>query len=109
MVGVAMKMTIHYTKRFAQSLIAIINYWRNDLMISSDHIAKFTTHIDKKISLLSQFPEMGQDITSLYGFSQQTYRILIGHSYELFYRIDYRNKIILVGSIHGTSQMKIKF
>lgn len=109
MVGVAMKMTIHYTNRFAKSLITIINYWHDDLMISPENIAKFTTHIDQKISLLSQFPEMGQDITSLYGFSQQTYRILIGHSYELFYRIDHRHKVILVGSIHGTSQMKVKF
>ena len=50
-----------------------------------------------------------QDVTNLYGFTEQTYRLLIGSSYGIFYRINSKKNIIIVGAIFGTSEMKVKF
>lgn len=63
-------------------------YWQNKLRLSDVKIHQFTSHINKKIKLIGTYPGMGTDITMLYGFKEQTYRILIGHSYGIFYRLD---------------------
>ncbi|MFR0610920.1 type II toxin-antitoxin system RelE/ParE family toxin [Limosilactobacillus balticus] len=107
MVGESMK--IRYTRQFGDSLEQIINYWQNKLQLSSITISCFTDHISQKINLLTDFPQMGTDITDLYQFNQTTYRLLIGHSYEIFYRIDKENNSIVVGSIFSTAQVKVKF
>lgn len=102
-------MKIQYTSEFIDSLDQIIHYWQSQLMIDTPTITKFTRHIYRKINLLSFSPKMGQDVTELYHFNNPTRRILIGHSYAIFYRINFQSGIIIIGLITGTSQMKIKF
>ncbi|MBB1078507.1 type II toxin-antitoxin system RelE/ParE family toxin [Limosilactobacillus sp. STM2_1] len=102
-------MKIRYTSHFAASLDKIILYWQNQLKLSPEKINAFTVHIEKKIRLLENFPKLGQDVTDLYHFRKQTYRLLIGNSYGIFYRIDPTNNVIIVGAIFGTAEMKIKF
>ena len=103
------KMKIKYTSHFATSLDQIISYWQTQLKLSPEKIDQFTFHIDKKIRLLKDFPRLGQDVTNLYGFTEQTYRLLIGSRYGIFYRINSKKNIIIVGAIFGTSEMKVKF
>ena len=102
-------MKIRYTRQFGNSLEQIIDYWQDKLQLSSTTISRFTDHISQKIGLLKDFPRMGTEITGLYQFEQTTYRLLIGHSYEIFYRIDKENNSIVVGSIFSTVQVKVKF
>lgn len=100
-------MQIRYTVSFADSLAEIIAYWQNTLKISDKTTQAFVSHINDKIILLKSFPEMGKDVTALYGFQQTTYRLTIGHSYAIFYRLTDRS--IIVGAIHGTKQLQVKF
>lgn len=102
-------MKIKYTDHFAASLDRIISYWQNQLKLSPERIDEFTFYIDKKIRLLRDFPGIGQDVTDLYGFTDQTYRLLIGNSYGIFYRINSKEDIIIVGAIFGTSEIQVKF
>lgn len=103
------KMKIKYTDHFAASLDRIISYWQNQLKLSPKKIDEFTFYIDKKIRLLKDFPRLGQDVTDLYGFKKQTFRILIGNSYGIFYRLDQANNQIFIGAIFGIAEMKVKF
>jgi plasmid stabilization system protein ParE len=105
MAGMSMK--IRYTQGFANSLEQIISYWQKQLSISPQKTAQFTDHLRQKIDLLKTFPQMGTDVTDLYHFDKKTYRLLIGHRYAIFYRIN--DDMVIVGAIFGTSQMKIKF
>ncbi|EFK80414.1 hypothetical protein HMPREF9269_1541 [Ligilactobacillus salivarius ACS-116-V-Col5a] len=52
---------------------------------------------------------MYEEVSSKYGFSVKTYRIVIGKSYAIFYRIDEKNNNILVGRIFQSKQMKLEF
>lgn len=102
-------MNIKYTSNFIYALDKIIHYWQSQLFINVPTIRQFTNHIYKKINLLSSSPKMGQDVTELYGFDKPTRRILIGHSYAIFYRINPQANTIIIGLIASTSQMKVKF
>lgn len=102
-------MNIKYTSSFIYALDKIIKYWQYQLLINTPTIKQFTNHIHKKIHLLSFSPKMGQDVSELYGFDEPTHRILIGHSYAIFYRIDFQTETIIIGLIASTSQMKVKF
>jgi plasmid stabilization system protein ParE len=55
------------------------------------------------------FPKMHEDVSPLYGFDIPTYRILIGQSYAIFYRIDEENHSVLIGKIFKQKQMHLKF
>ncbi|EEW53309.1 hypothetical protein HMPREF0494_1518 [Limosilactobacillus antri DSM 16041] len=46
-------MKIKYTPNFASSLEKIILYWQDTLKLSPVKIQQFTSHIDKKIKLIS--------------------------------------------------------
>lgn len=107
MVGEQMK--IRYTVYFADSLDSIIAYWQGQLKLSPKKVSEFTVHINRKIELLQHFTHYGQDVTELYGFDQKTYRILIGKSYGIFYRIDIHNDMVIVGGIFCTTEMNVKF
>lgn len=100
-------MKIRYTQSFADSLEQIILYWQDQLLLSSQRIAQFTDHLNHKINLLKDYPQMGTNVTELYHLNTRTYRLLIGHSYAIFYRIN--DNCIVIGSIFSTSQMEIKF
>ncbi|OJG21488.1 toxin-antitoxin system, toxin component, RelE family [Enterococcus avium] len=52
---------------------------------------------------------MYEDVSPLYGFDIPTYRILIGQSYAIFYRIDEENHSVLIGKIFKQKQMHLKF
>ena len=104
MAGTIMK--IRYTQGFANSLEQIILYWQNQLSLSPRKIIQFVDHINQKIGLLSEFPQMGTDVTELYHLDTKTYRLLIGHSYAIFYRV--KGDLITVGAIFSAPQMKIK-
>ena len=95
------KMKIKYTPSFADSLEHTILYWQNELKLSTVKIHQFTSHIDKKIKLIGAYPGIGTDVTELYGFEKQTYRI--------FYRLDQANNQIIIGAIFNTAEMKVKF
>ncbi|WP_076460034.1 type II toxin-antitoxin system RelE/ParE family toxin [Limosilactobacillus caccae] len=102
-------MEIKYTSYFAKSLTQIINYWTSTLKLNSEQVNSFVFHIYQKLELLKSFPRMGQDVTQKYQFQETTYRLLIGKSYGIFYRFDEEKSLIIVGSIYGTSQVKVKF
>ena len=98
-----------YAKSFADSLSALIDTWENELFLSSETINKFVGSIQKALELATVFPEMYEEVSSKYGFSVKTYRIVIGKSYAIFYRIDEENNNILVGRIFQSKQMKLAF
>lgn len=102
-------MKIKYTRHFSLLLDQIIHYWQDQLKISPENIRKFTNHINKKINLLQQYPKMGRDVTSLYNFETPTYRLTIGKSYCIFYRLDFQTNSIIIGGIYSASQVKVKF
>ncbi|WP_369022374.1 type II toxin-antitoxin system RelE/ParE family toxin [Ligilactobacillus salivarius] len=98
-----------YAKSFADSLSKLINTWENELFLSPETINKFVGNIQKSLELATVFPEMYEEVSSKYGFSVKTYRIVIGKSYAIFYRIDEKNNNILVGRIFQSKQMKSEF
>ena len=98
-----------YAKSFADSLSELIDTWENELFLSSETINKFVGSIQKALELATVFPEMYEEVSSKYGFSVKTYRIVIGKSYAIFYRIDEENNNILVGRIFQSKQMKLAF
>ena len=55
------------------------------------------------------FPQMYEEVSDIYHFNQPTYRIVIGKSYALFYRISEVKKEIYVGRIFQTKQFKVRF
>ena len=83
-----------YAKSFADSLSKLINTWENELFLSPETINKFVGNIQKSLELATVFPEMYEEVSSKYGFSVKTYRIVIGKSYAIFYRIDEKNNNI---------------
>lgn len=48
---------------------------------------------------------MYEEVSEIYGMDSSTYRIVIGKSYALFFRIDQEKKEILVGRIFQSKQM----
>ncbi|WP_270312504.1 type II toxin-antitoxin system RelE/ParE family toxin [Ligilactobacillus agilis] len=91
------------------SFSELIDTWENELFLSSETINKFVGSIQKALELATVFPEMYEEVSSKYGFSVKTYRIVIGKSYAIFYRIDEENNNILVGRIFQSKQMKLAF
>lgn len=100
---------INYGMHFADLLEQTINYWQESLQISDEKIEKFVRQIEKSFGMLKDFPKIGQDVTKLYGFTETTYRILIGQKYAIFYRIDEAEKTINIGSFYSNKQMRLKF
>ena len=100
---------IKYSESFASSLSQTITYWKMDLGFSDDTIQNYISLISKNIHLLSDFPFISQDVSSIYHFPIPTYRITIGTKYAIFYRVDEKRKIIMIGSFFSNKQMKIEF
>ncbi|WP_326848497.1 transposase, partial [Enterococcus faecium] len=69
----------------------------------TDFLNKLSTELTKN------FPTMHEEVSEIYGMDIPTYRIVIGKSYALFYRIDHEKKEILVGRIFQSKQMKLGF
>lgn len=100
---------IKYSKSFASSLSQTITYWQHDLGFTDDQIKHYISLISKNIHLLSDFPFISQDVSSIYHFSVPTYRITIGKKYAIFYRVDEQKKTVMIGSFFSNKQMKIEF
>lgn len=98
-----------YSKSFQESLSDLINEWENELFLSSDSIKRFVGAIQKALELAKAFPKMYEEVSEIYDMGTPTYRIVIGKSYALFYRIDHEKKEILVGRIFQSKQMKLDF
>jgi plasmid stabilization system protein ParE len=104
--------TLVYSKSFQTSLETIIEEWENELALSPASIKKrFVGAIQKALELTKNFPTMHEEVSEIYGMDIPTYRIVIGKSYALFYRIDHekKKKEILVGRIFQSKQMKLGF
>lgn len=100
---------IEYAASFTVSLRKNIREWEEELKISEEKIRRFVQSIDRSISLLKFFPEMYEDVSSVYHFSEPTYRILIGKSYAIFYRINHENRRILIGNLFKQKQLYLHF
>jgi len=98
-----------YSIQFRKSLREIVDYWRYSLHLSDEKINIFLQLIYSSTQMLKDFPFINEDVASVYGFNEPTYRILIGDRYALFYRVNEEDKIILVGNIFGQNQMKVRF
>ena len=92
--------TLVYSKSFRTSLETIIEEWENELALSPASIKRFVGAIQKVFRTNNKnFPTMHEEVSEIYGMDIPTYRIVIGKSYALFYRIDHEKKEILVGRI----------
>lgn len=101
--------TLVYSQNFQQSLSNLIDEWENELLLSPDSIKRFVGAIQKSLELTKTFPKMYEEVSKIYGMDTPTYRIIIGKSYALFYRINHERKEIFVGRIFQSKQMKIDF
>ena len=104
-----MAYTIVYSESFRKGLEQLINEWENELFLSEENIRRFVRIIYQAIELTKNFPEMHEEISALYHFNELTYRILIGNKYAIFYRIDKKKHLVLIGNIFQQRQMKITF
>ena len=98
-----------FSKSFQTSLETIIDEWENELDLSPESIKRFVGAIQKALELTKTFPKMYEEVSEIYGMDTPTYRIVIGKSYALFYRIDHEKKEIHVGRIFSQKQMKLDF
>lgn len=94
---------------FRKSLREIVDYWKYSLSLSDERINKFVSLIYSSLELVKHSPYSSKNVTEQYGFDEKTYRILIGKSYAIFYRINEEKKTILVGKIFGQKQMRVEF
>mgnify|MGYP001194430481 CR=1 FL=1 len=101
--------TIEYTENFKGSLQTNIDEWETSLLISDDKIKKFIRAIYTSIHLLKFFPDIHEDISLIYQFTEPTYRIQIGRNFAIFYRIDEECKTVQIGNLFKQKQMKMLF
>jgi len=109
MVGVLWMYKLVYSNSFAESLESLIYNWEVELEFTSEKIKIFVQSIETSLRMVTEFPEMHEEVSDLYGLSSPTYRILIGKEYAIFYRLNHSKKEILVGSIFNQRQMRIDF
>lgn len=101
--------SVEYTESFRNSLRENINEWSDEYFFTEEKITRFVRSIYKSIELTKIFPEMYEEVSSIYNFNQPTYRILIGKNYAIFYRIDKSHEKILAGNLYSLNQMHVKF
>lgn len=99
---------LRYSLSFDAGVQKLLIGW-SELGFSEDKIKSFLQSIDRATQRLAAFPEMHEEVSKIYNLSEPTRRLLIGKQYAIFYRVDYGQKIILVGSIFSQKQMKVQF
>jgi plasmid stabilization system protein ParE len=97
-----------YLASFRNSLREIRQEWRK-LGISEESIARFIKRINTSLEYVEYNPEMFPEVSDRYVFLVPTYRISVGKTYAIFYRIIEDSKQILVGSMFHQKQVKVKF
>ncbi|AYW50222.1 type II toxin-antitoxin system RelE/ParE family toxin [Tetragenococcus halophilus] len=100
---------IVYTESFRNSLNTNIDEWETKLFLSEEKIRHFVQLIYQSLEQLKAFPEMYEEVSALYGLEKPTYRVLIGKTFAIFYRIDKKNSKILIGNFFKQKQMKVQF
>lgn len=100
---------IKYSNHFVQSLSNQIDYWENQLLIAPEQIEDYIALVNRNIRILASFPYIYQDVKDVYHFPVPTYKIPIGKRYAIFYRVDEKNKTIMIGSLFSNKQMLIEF
>lgn len=100
---------IVYTASFRSSLNDNILEWETELFLSEEKIRHFVQLIYQALEMLKTFPEMHEEVSGLYELEHPTYRILIGKTFAIFYRVDKKNHKILVGNLFKQKQMRIQF
>jgi len=108
-VGVLLMYDLIYSDSFVKSLEEIIYNWEIELGFSEEKIKVFIQSIEHSLRMVSEFPKMHEEVSDIYSLSSPTYRILIGKQYAIFYRLNSKDKEILVGSIFNQKQMRINF
>lgn len=98
-----------YSVGFSISLEQTIFQWENELGISQEKIQQFVTSIQRALDLATVFLQMYEEVSDIYHFTQPTYRIVIGKSYALFYRMSEAKKEIYVGRLLQIKQFKARF
>ncbi|WP_438716182.1 hypothetical protein [Enterococcus sp. AZ109] len=101
--------TIEYAESFKKSLRDIIAEWESDLLLPEDTIKKYVYTIYTSIQLLRFFPELHEDVAHIYRLNEPTYRILIGKSFAIFYRLDQKLKIVQIGHLLSKNRWKYLF
>ncbi|MGM0220120.1 type II toxin-antitoxin system RelE/ParE family toxin [Enterococcus sp. AZ126] len=101
--------SIEYSESFRLSLRENIREWSEEYFFTDEKISTFIQSIYKSIELTKVFPNMHENVASIYNFKIPTYRMLIGKNYAIFYRINEHEKNILVGNIFHQKQMHITF
>lgn len=109
MVGDLLMYKLIYSNSFTDSLEKLIYEWEVELEFSLEKIRIFVQSIESSLRMVSEFPEMHEEVSSVCDLSVTTYRILIGKQYALFYRLNHDKREVLVGSIFNQKQMRIKF
>ncbi|EPH95165.1 toxin-antitoxin system, toxin component, RelE family [Enterococcus faecalis 13-SD-W-01] len=71
-------------------------------------VRRFVSVIQKARGLTKTFPNMYEEVSRIFGM-EETYRIVIGKSYAIFYRINEEKKTIYIGPIFLQKQMKLGF
>lgn len=100
---------ITYSRHFSESLAEQIGTWETELFFPERQITRFVVAISNSLELLKTLPHTHEDITERYGFDQPPFRILIGRSHGIFYRVNEDRKEILVGGLFHQKQMRLKF
>ena len=101
--------SLKYTDSFKFALQQTIDYWQNELKLSEVRIRSFVRSIYKSLQKLRKYPFLAPNVSDLYGFTVPTFRIVIGRSYAIFYRVNQKRQLIEVGAFFNTSQMKVLF
>jgi plasmid stabilization system protein ParE len=96
-----------FSKSFKTSLENTIDEWENELLLSPESIRRFVRTIQKALELTKTFPKMYEEVSQIYGMEEETYRLMIGKSYAIFYRINEEKKTIHVGQLFLQKQMKL--
>lgn len=99
-----MNYTLVYSESFRKSLQENISEWEKELLLTDEKITQFVHAIYHSLNRLKQFPEMYENVASLYGFDKPTYRILIGKSFAIFYRINQEERTILIGNLFNKNK-----
>lgn len=73
-------------------------WWKN---------CQFVQAIYHSFNHLKQVPEMYENVADRYGFDRPIYRILIGKSFAIFYRIIQEEHTILIGNMFKQKQLKL--
>ncbi|QXJ58975.1 type II toxin-antitoxin system RelE/ParE family toxin [Enterococcus raffinosus] len=104
-----MNYTLVYSESFRKSLQENISEWEKELLLTDEKITQFVHAIYHSLNRLKQFPEMYENVAGLYDFDKPTYRILIGKSFAIFYRINQEERTILIGNLFKQKQMHLYF